>query len=77
MTQASRMLIEENYAFFKDRKEMLTDNELRDNTTAMVNQLNIQSRRKKGPEADTGPKYKFQEGTGTKTSYNLTISFFM
>jgi hypothetical protein len=55
---------------------MLADNELRDHTTVMVNQLHLNSRKKRTHEAETEIKYRFQEGTGTKTSYKLTMSYF-
>ncbi len=54
---------------------MLADNELRDNTIAMVNQMNLHSRRK-GRSEEQAIKYKFAEGTGTKTSYCLPVGYF-
>lgn len=68
--------MEENYEFFKDRKEMLANNELRDNTAAMINQMNLLDRKKKINAHSRGLKYRFVEGTGTKTSYTVTMSYF-
>lgn len=64
----------ENYDFFKERKQLLSGLELKDSTEALLNQMQIQSRKKKRQE--DGLKFKFMEGTGTKTSYVLEMGYF-
>lgn len=55
---------------------MLANNELRDNTAAMINQMNLLDRKKKMNCQSRGLKYRFVEGTGTKTSYAVAMSYF-
>ena len=74
LSNMTKTLMEENYEFFKERKQLLSGMELKDSTEALLNQMQIQSRKKRKQE--DGFKFKYLEGTGTKTSYVLSMDYF-
>lgn len=66
--------MEENYTFIKMRKDLVGSTDIKDTTEMLINQMNLQSRKKR--KHLMGIQFKFQEGTGTKITYPLTLRHF-
>ena len=67
--------MEDNYTFIKMRKDLVGTADAKDTTEMLINQMNLQSRKKR--KNKMGIQFKYQEGTGTKITYPLTLRHFV